>query len=47
MWKDDLLHGKGKEFYSNNIIRYDGDWKENQKEGVGKEFYSNENMLGF
>ena len=40
-FKKGLPNGKGKQYYKNGNIRYEGDYVNDEKEGVGKTIYEN------
>ena len=38
-----LCHGKGKMYYKNNTIKYEGEYVNNKMEGNGKYIFENDN----
>ena len=40
-FKENLKHGKGRMFYSNRKLMYDGDWRNDKREGDGKYIFEN------
>ena len=35
-WRNDLMHGLGKLYYSGNVLAYEGQWANNEFHGSGK-----------
>ena len=43
----DKKHGKGKEYYNNGKLKFEGEYKDGERHGYGEEHYYNTGGLKF
>ena len=43
--KEGKIFGKGKEYYKNNKLKFEGEYLNGKRNGKGKEYYKNNTIL--